>query len=394
MKHLGNFIKVSAIACTLVGGFSMITSCGNKQDPKGAAAAGAQQTPTYKVMTVQPMSTTLYSSYPASLEGSQNIDIRPKVDGYIEAIYVDEGQKVSRGTPLFKISNPQYEEQVRNAQAAIKSAEADILTARLQVEKTTPLVKEGIISAYELKTAQNTLAAKEAILAQAKTNLANAKINVGYTNITSPVNGVVGLIPNRIGSYVSSATAQPLTTVSDINKIYAYFSMNEKEQLSMMKEAGNNSFMQQIKALPAVTMTLADGSEYSEKGKVETVSGQINTATGSFNVRATFPNPQGLLRTGNSATIKIPTHVNNAIVIPQKATYEMQDKRVAYIIDKENKVTAVAIKVREVPGGQLFVVDEGLNANDKILVEGVGIVAEGTAIQPQIIPLDSVITIK
>ena len=245
----------------------------------------------YPVLTIAPRQTTLFTDYPAAIQGQQNIEIRPKIDGYIETIYVDEGATVKKGQLLFRISAPQYEQEVRTAQADIKIAQADVNAAQMQVNKVRPLVEKGIISKYELESAQYTLEARQAALAQAQARLANAQTNLSYTSVTSPVNGVVGTFPYKIGSLVNSNTAQPLTTVSNIGNIYAYFSLNEKQSLEFIKNTKGATIEKRLASLPPVTLILADGSEFPEKGKVEIASGLINTQTGSVSVRATFPIP-------------------------------------------------------------------------------------------------------
>lgn len=363
---------------------------------KGGGAPQQQQKPVmpYKTISLEKKSTTLYAEYPATLAGIFDIEIRPKIDGYIDEIFVDEGQQVSKGQLLFRISNPQFTQDVDNQAAFVASAEAAVATAKLQVQKTKPLVEEGIISAFELKNAELNLKAKEAALLQAKATYNNAKINQGYTTITSPVSGVVGNLPYKIGSYVNSATIQPLTKISDISKVYAYFSINEKEQLYMMQNVEGKTFQDKIGKIPPVSLYLSTGQEYNKKGKIETFSGQINVQTGSFNVRAVFDNDQSILRSGSSATIKIPSYVEDVIIIPQKATVELQDKRLAYIVGKNNEVTGVPIKVREITGGQFFVVDEGLKVSDQLVIEGIGILTEGAVIKPVKVSVDSVLNIQ
>lgn len=383
-KSLVPALLISTIATTAIIG------CKGKDDK---AAQQQKQVVPYKVIGLKKSTATLYAEYPARLQGIQDIDIRPKIDGYIDKVHIDEGAEVRAGQVLFTINNPQYGQDVNNASAAIKSAEAAVAAAQLKVKKTKPLVEQGIISAFELENAELDLRAQEANLAQRRAAFNNAKINQGYTTVTSPVNGVVGLLPYRIGSYVNSATAQPLTTVSDISKVYAYFSINEKQQLAFIESATGNTFQEKINQMPPVELVLSNGDVYSEKGKVQTFSGQVNAATGSFNVRAIFPNNARLLRSGSSASVRIPTQVNNAIIIPQYATTELQNKRMAYIVGEENKVKAVVVKVRPIPGGKYFVVDEGLNENDQLIIEGIGIITEGTPIQPQPTNIDSVISL-
>lgn len=355
------------------------------------AAGGERPTPTYQVIELKRTTATLFSEYPANIQGVYDIDIRPKIDGYIDEIAVEEGQEVKKGQLLFRISNPGYGQDVENNLANIASAEAAVSAAELQVQKTKPLVEEGIISAYELRNAELNLKAKKAVLQQARAAYNNAKINQNYTTITSPVNGVVGNLPYKIGSYVNSNTAQPLTRVSDISKVYAYFSINEKVQMEIFDKVAGKNFQEKVKNIPSISLYLSNGSQYEKQGKIETFSGQINSQTGSFNVRAVFENDNRILRSGSSATIKIPATVESAIVIPQKATVEMQDKRLAYIVNANNQVEAVPVRVREIPGGQYFLVDEGLKPGQKLIIEGIGIVSEGTLIVPKVVASDSVL---
>jgi membrane fusion protein (multidrug efflux system) len=303
---------------------------------------------------------------------------------------VDEGATVKKGQLLFRISAPQYQQDVNNATAAISSAEADVSTAELQVKKTKPLVEKDIISKYELESAEYTLQARKATLAQAKANLANAKTNLGYTTVISPVDGVVGSIPYRLGSLINSNTTMPLTTVSNIGNVFAYFSLNEKQLLNFSREYKGNTLEAKLKQLPPVTLILADGSEYPEKGKVETIGGLINTETGSASFRATFPNPVGLLRSGASATVEIPVTVNDAVLIPQRSTYELQGKRFVYLVNDSNKVISTEIEVMATAAGQYLVVTDGLKAGDMVIYESTGALQDSSAIKPDVLPENKV----
>lgn len=365
---------LSILAASLI-----IASCG--KNDKSAQAGGAPQIKEYKTVTLQTKSATLNSDFPASIQGQQNIEIRPRVEGYIDKIFVDEGAVVKAGQPLFKISAPEYEQQVRTASASIKSAQAEVSTAKLAVNKVKPLVEKGIISKYDLESAQYTYESALASLAQANAALVNAKVNLGYTTVTSPVNGVVGSIPFRLGSLVSSNTAEPLTTVSSIGNVYAYFAMNEKVLLNFTKDAGG-SLNQKIKSMPEVSLLLSDGSTYDQKGKIETVNGLINTETGTVNFRARFPNPKGIIRSGSSTTVQIPTFVKDAIIIPQSATFELQDKMFAVVVGKDKKTTNANITVLDNSAGNYYVVTSGLKAGDEIVLEGVASLKEGTEIKP------------
>ena len=344
----------------------------------------------YAVLTISPRNTTLYTDYPANIEGQQNIEIRPKIDGYIEKIYVDEGATVTRGQALFKISAPQYEQEVRTAQANIKIAEANVNAAQMEVNKVKPLVEKDIISGFELQSAQYRLQAMQASLAQAKATLSNARTNLGYTSITSPANGVIGTIPYKIGSLISSNTAQPLTTVSNIGNIYAYFSINEKQALAFSAQAKGATTKERLASIPPVTLILSNGSEFPQKGRIETASGLIDTETGSISVRATFPNPGNILRSGSSGLVRIPSNIDSAILVPQRATYEIQGKRFVYIVSQDSVITSKEIKVSEDADGQFFVVSEGLKPGDKIVIEGVATLREDLAIKPVEVNADSV----
>ncbi|MBF4505406.1 efflux RND transporter periplasmic adaptor subunit [Flavobacterium sp. JLP] len=359
----------------------IITSCGNKNDQ--AAQAGAAQVKEYKTLVLQPESATLNTDFPASIQGQQNIEIRPRVEGYIDKIFVDEGAVVKAGQPLFKISAPEYEQQVRTAAASIKSAQAEVSAAKLAVNKVRPLVEKGIISKYDLESAQYTYESAAANLAQANAALVNAKTNLGYTTVTSPVNGVVGSIPFRLGSLVSSNTAEALTTVSSIGNVYAYFAMNEKALLNFTQSGSGTTIAQKIKQFPPVSLLLSDGSEYTEKGRIETVNGLINTETGSVNIRARFANPKGIIRSGSSTTVRIPNEVKDAMIVPQSATFELQDKIFVVTVGKDGKTKNVNITKLENTAGNYYVVTSGLKAGDQIVLEGVASLKEGSEIKTQ-----------
>jgi membrane fusion protein (multidrug efflux system) len=367
-----------------------MASCGSGgSDPK--AAAGKPSGPqAYPVVQINAINTTLESDYPATLEGQQNVDIRPKIDGFIERIYVDEGATVRKGQALFAINAPQYAQEVRTAEAAIRSAEAEVNAAQLQYNKTKPLVEKDIISKFDLENAALTLTARKASLAQAKAALVNAKVNLGYTVVTSPVNGVIGTIPYKVGALVSSNSQLPLTTVSSINKVYAYFSLNEKQLLEISRNTKGRTLEDKIQQIPSVTLVLADGSLYSEKGKIETISGQINTQTGSSSLRATFPNPNGLLRSGSSASIRIPQHLQDAILVPQKSTTDIQGKKFVYLVTDTGGVKTTNIEIMELTKGNFYVVKQGLKPGDKIILEGFSSLKDGDKIKPAVKPADSV----
>ncbi|MFC4142161.1 efflux RND transporter periplasmic adaptor subunit [Pedobacter mendelii] len=368
----------------------LLASCGNNDDAKKAAAAAAAGPQAYPVFTVNAQTTELNSDYPATIEGIQNIDIRPKVDGFIQKILIDEGAVVKKGQLLFTIMAPQYEQEVRTARAAISSAEADVNSAQLQVNKTKPLVEKDIISKYDLDAAQLTLQSRKAALAQAKASLANAQVNLSYTSITSPVDGVVGSIPFRNGSLVSSSSTEPLTTVSNTSKVYAYFSLNEKQLLDFSSTYKGNTLAQQMKNIPPVSLVLADGTVYAQNGKIESINGQINTATGSASLRATFPNPISLLKSGASASVRIPQKVENAILIPQKSTIDLQGKKFVYVLGDSAKIISTEIQIMDLAKDKFYVVTKGLKVGDKIVLEGFQSLKDGVKIKPEEKSADSV----
>lgn len=360
----------------------LFSACGDKAK-QGVVKGGGDQVTSYKTLTLQPRAVTLNTDYPANIQGLQDIEIRTKVDGFVEKIFVDEGQQVKAGQLLFKIKAPQYEQDVRTSEAGIQTAASDVSAALLAVNKVKPLVEKDIISHYELESAQLILQSKQAALAQAKASLANARVNLGYTTITSPVNGVIGALPYKLGSLVSSTTTDPLTTVYNTATVYAYFAMNEKQLLDFSRDSTTHTSIQsKLKKIPKVTLLLSDGTTYDRQGRVETINGLINTATGSANFRAGFSNPRGLLRSGASATVRIPDIIQSAIIVPQDVTYELQDKRFAYVVDSHNKIKNVVITVMDNTPGQFYVVTAGLKAGDKVVIESVSNLKDGTLIKP------------
>jgi membrane fusion protein, multidrug efflux system len=365
----------------------LLSSCDKTPESGGNTAA----LPEYSAIEIVPRHIEVFTEYPATIRGQQNVEIRPKVDGYVEAMYVDEGAAVKRGQRLFKISAPQYEQEVRTAEAAIKIAEADVLAAETEVERVRPLVERNIISKYQLETAEYNLQSKRAALAQAQARLQNARVNLGYTLISSPVHGVVGDLPFKIGSLVSSSTTTPLTTVSDISKVYAYFSINEKQFLAYRRNTTGASQEERIRALPPVKLLLADGSEFPTTGKIEAGSGIINTQTGSLSIRATFVNPDNLVRSGSTGIVKVPETLDSALIIPQSATYELQGKRFAYVVQANGTVQNRSITISETGNGLFFIVTEGLKAGDKVVVEGITRLRDGMQIKPKVINADSLL---
>ena len=352
----------------------VLTSCGSKSNKMGEASND------FAVETIQTTTADLKTSYPATIKGMQDIEIRPKVSGYLVKLLVDEGATVRKVQPLFLIDSEQYRATVKAAKAQIRVCRANIATQKLTVDNKRMLFKQNIISSYDLKMAENTLASYEAQLAAAEAQLQSAQDNLRWCTVTSPADGVVGSIPYRVGSLVSGQSAEALTTVSNISKMYVYFSMTEKQLLALTREAGGVNAA--IKKLPAVSLVLSDGTTYSQSGTISTVSGVIDPSTGSVQMRATFDNAQHILRSGGTGSILIPTHASDAIMVPQSATFDVQDKKFVYVVNADKSVATREITVLPQNNGQTYVVASGLRAGERIVVDGVNQLKNGQKINP------------
>ncbi len=355
---------------------AMLVSCGGKKS-SGKPNFGDNE---YAVRTIGAQSAELQTTYPATIRGMQDVEIRPKVSGFITNLCVKEGQAVKAGQLLFVIDNVTYAAAVRQAKAAVNSAKAQLNTARLTYNNNEKLFKNNVIGSYELQSAKNNMQAAAAALAQAEASYVSAKENLSYCYVTSPASGVIGDLPYRVGALVSASSQQPLTTVSNISTMQVYFSMTEKELLDMTKTAGG--LHTAIKDYPAVKLQLADGTIYDHPGRVATVSGVIDATTGSVSMRADFPNPQHLLKSGGSGSIVVPHVSSSAIVIPQDAVAQVQDKHFVYIVGKDNKVKYSAVTVDPQDDGKNFIITSGLKVGDRIVVNGISSLTDGAEIKP------------
>jgi len=332
----------------------------------------------YPVVTVGTSSTTMQSTYPANIKGVQDVEIHPKVQGFITQINVKEGQTVSAGQVLFVLDNVTYQAQVRQAQAQVNTATASLNTAKLTYENSQKLHASGVIGDYELQSSKNSYESAVAGLAAAQASLASAKEMLSFCYVKSPAAGVVGSLPFKVGTLVSAANT--LTTVSNISSMEVYFSMTEKDMLAMGKNAGGLTGA--IDAMPAVKLKLADGTEYGQEGRVTKMSGVIDAATGSVQIIAVFPNPEKVLKSGGSGAIIIPKSNTDAIIIPQGCVSEVQDKKFVYILDKDNKVKYTEIKVDPQNDGNNYIVTEGLKTGDKYVTNGITKLSDGMEIVP------------
>ena len=355
---------------------ALFPSCSKQQQQMQMPA------PEIATITLTPQTADLNSTFPATIKGKTDIDIRPQVTGFITKVHVDEGQHVRKGQVLFTLDQVTFQAAVDQAKAAVNSAQTAVNTAKMTADSKKALFDKNIISEYEYQLSQNSLAQAQSQLANAKAALASAQKNLAYTVVTSPSDGVVGTIPSREGSLASPSSAQPLTTVSDKSQVYAYFSLTENDLLNLVGE-GERSMEAAIKALPEVRFKMSDGNIYPLEGKVATVSGVIDNNTGASSVRALFNNPQGILRSGATGQIIMPDNKESVLVIPQKATFELQDRRFVYVVNDSNKVVSTPIVVEANNDGKNFVVTSGLQPGQRIAIEGVGTkLSDGMAINP------------
>lgn len=345
------------------------------------------------VLTVSSMSATTYQEFSASLEGSKDIEIRPQVEGYIDRIYVDEGAHVRKGQPLFHINDRPYREQLNNATASLAAARANLATAEINVSRLTPLVQNGIISDVQLRTAQANYNAARANVQQAQAMVQNARINLGYALIKAPADGYIGRIPFKTGSLVGTSTAEPLTVLSEIKDIHAYFSLSEADFIHFKNRFTGSTVEEKIKQMPPVELVLADGTLYPKKGKVQLVSGQFDNSMGAISFRASFQNTDGLLRSGNTGKIRLPRPMPGALVVPQEATFELQDRVFVFLLADSNKVASSPITIAG-KSGNYYLVENGVKSGDKIVYSGLDRLQDGAVIQPQLISMDSLLKNK
>ena len=355
-------------------GVLVFTSCGDDKS-SGEAQGQAQQAQQLPVVSIPQQTLTGYSSYPASIEGIVNSGVRAKIQGYISDVLVDEGAKVRKGQPLFKLETQSLTQDAN-------AARANVNAAQVEVDKLKPLVEKNIISSVQLETAK-------AQLEQAKSSYESIAANISYATVKSPVDGYVGAIPYREGALVGPSDTTPLTTVADIEQVYAFFSMNESEYLNFIQKTEGSSLQEKIENFPEVVLILANGKEYEHKGKIETVTAQVDRTTGTVSFRAIFDNPNQLITNGNSGTLKIPNVYSEVPVVPLNSTFEQQGKIIAYKVDSNNKAQTTEIIPRATIGN-LYVVASGVEPGDKIIAKGANKVRPGTTIQPNEVPFDSI----
>ena len=361
-------LMVVAMAVALV-------SCGGKGG--GMPNFGDNEFP---VQSAQTKDASMQTTYPATIKGVQDVEIRPKASGFITRVCVKEGQSVGVGQLLFVIDNETYQAAVRQAQASVNTATAQCNTAKLTYENNQKLFEQNVIGQYELESAKNTYASAQAQLSLAKATLASAKEQLSFCFVKSPAAGVIASLPYKVGAMVSASSVPALTTVSNISSMEVYFSMTEKDMLELSKTAGGTQAA--INSIPSVRLQLADGTVYGHEGKVTKASGVIDASTGSVQLIAHFPNPERLLKSGGSGSIIISKNDNSAIIIPQSCVSEVQDKKFVYVLGKDNKVKYTEITVDPQTDGLNFIVRRGLKPGDKYVTNGITKLSDGMEIVP------------
>lgn len=323
-----------------------------------------------------------YVDYPAAIQGIADLEIRPQVAGIIDGVLVNEGQLVKQGQILFQISELPFRAQLNSAKAALAATKAAVLNAQLEVDRLTPLVQAKVIAAFQLQTAKTTFQIALANVEQAKAALNSAQINLNYTQVKAPISGYISRLSKKRGSLVSPADIDPLTQLSDVQQVRVYFSLAETDFINFNKKYKGNSIADRIKQLPAVSLVLADDSVYPTQGKIDMIDGQFDKTTGAITLRATFLNAKGLLRSGNTGRIRLGIAHDHAILVPQSATVEMQDKIFVFSVGKDNKVTKTSISI-DGKSGTNYLIKDGVKSGDLIVLSGLDKLQDGQLIQPE-----------
>jgi membrane fusion protein (multidrug efflux system) len=364
MKH---FIAISALL--------FLFGCSQKQQ----ASIPVQSA---EVITIEASPAVTGHDYTATLQGKTDVEIRPQVDGFLEKVLVDEGQYVSAGQPLFKINDQPFRAQLNSASASLQAAEAAITNAQLEIDKLTPLVQNKVVSDYQLKVANAAYKIAVANAAQSKAVVASANISLGYTLVKAPVSGYIGRLPKKRGSLVSPTDPEPLTNLSDVHEVYAYFSLSETDFINFRSQFGGSTLNDKLKQLPPVSLVLADNSTYTQQGRIDMIDGQFDKRTGAITMRAVFPNAQSLLRSGNTGKVRLLQRFDNSLLVPQSATVEVQDKVFVFAVGDSNKVSRQLINITG-KSGTYYIVKDGVKQGDRIVYSGLDYLAEGSIIKPE-----------
>eukprot|EP01118_Nematostelium_gracile_P014967 TRINITY_DN5919_c0_g1_i2.p1 TRINITY_DN5919_c0_g1~~TRINITY_DN5919_c0_g1_i2.p1 ORF type:complete len:398 (-),score=74.66 TRINITY_DN5919_c0_g1_i2:233-1426(-) len=375
-----NSVKRSNIVIWLMSlVFSILLFACHRQEKMQLAAPVVQALP---VQTIKNSSESTLLEYPALIEGAVDLEIRPQVSGALDKVFVNEGALVKQGQPLFKINEQPFLEAMNNAKATLQSAQAAAQNAKLEVEKLTPLVANNVVSEFQLKSAKAAHQAALASVEQAKAGIATAKINLGYTLIKAPVTGYVGRLPKKQGSLISAEDPIPLTRLSDAHDVHVYFSLSEDDFINFNERYAGKTVAERIRNIPGVSLMLADNTIYPFKGKLDMIDGQFDKQTGAITLRATFPNENGVLRSGNTGRVQMTMTHEDALSVPQEATMEIQDKIFIFSVGKDNKVSKQPITVLGTSGTN-YLVRNGIKAGDRIVLKGIESLKDGEVIQPE-----------
>ena len=379
LSHLSNNVKYFNIAMAILLGLIMLLIYSCSSSP---AAAPPPPPPSLPVASIVSGTDTTYQEYPASVEGTVNVEVRPQVSGTLDKVFVDEGSYVKAGEPLFKINDQPYRAALNNALASQHAAESAAANAQLEVDKLTPLVQNKVVSEYQLKTAKAAYDVAKANIEQAKANVSTAQINVGYTLIKAPVNGYIGRLLKKQGSLVGPTDPQSLTQLSDVHDVHVYFSLSEKDFVNFKEQYPGETLRDKLKQLPSVSLLLADNSVYAKQGKVDMIDGQFDKTTGAITLRANFANPQGLLRSGNTGKVRLSLQHKDALIVPESATIDMQDKVFVFTVGDSSKVKKQAITIIG-KNGNNYLVKDGVKVGDQIVLSGIDHLQEGMVIHPE-----------
>ncbi|MGV0751857.1 efflux RND transporter periplasmic adaptor subunit [Empedobacter brevis] len=376
MKRL---IRKMNVVPVLFIGILLLQSCSNSNKE----VAQKNEIQEVEVLTLQPTETVIDQIYPANLQGKENIQLRPQISGYIDKIYVDEGAYVQAGKPLFRINASVYREQRNTAAASLAMARSQLASAQLELDKYKVLTSNNVVADFQYQKAKTNFENARAAVKQQQTLVAAADVNLGFSVVKAPVSGFIGRIPNRLGALVGPSDTEPLTTLSKVNEIYAYFSLPENEILKINASRSGATLLEKLKSFQEISLLLADGSLYNHIGKIDMMDGQFDASTGSVMIRASFPNPEFLLRTGNTGKIVLKTVERNVYKIPLLATYEVQDKLFVGVLDKMDKMVRFPL-TDFVKSGNYYIVKSGFKTGDRIIANELALIQENSTVKPKL----------
>lgn len=353
-----------------------LSGCSSTPQPDALAS------PSLPVGTIRSVSDTTYQDYPASIEGTLNIEIRPQVSGTLDQVFVDEGAFVKKGDVILKINEQPYLAALNQAIGNLHATEGAMENANLEIEKLTPLVQSKVVSDYQLKTATATAHVAKANIEQASATVATARINLGYTLIKAPVSGYIGRLLKKRGSLVAPSDANALTLLSDVHEVHVYFALGENDFVNFKEQYTGETLSDKLKQLPPVMLILNGNTPYAQTGRIDMIDGQFDKNTGSITARASFPNAKGLLRSGNTGKVRLSLLHKDALIVPTRSTIEVQDKIFVFALTDSNKVKKQSLTIIGKSGNN-YLVKDGIKAGDRIILSGFDNLQEGTKINPQ-----------